>query len=545
MLSNWPIRKKLTLGIALLLIAVAILAFSGFRGVYAFRGLVRSVSQRASELPIAIELAQHVSALQATESSLLREGDLPVGEEHSMSDAFFNLEFTRHLDGVSRTLTRYREKLHKNASADARIGNIQRELETVRQMNNTLREIENLKVDDRWPYGDKERMKELRGNLEELGFLSDRLPSYLQEQMNDLQGDVKVHYRTWIILTWFTSFSAGSLLLLMAHLFYRWIFRPLRTLIKGSRHVAGGNFDHRIRLNSGDEMDELAMAMNDMTMRFQQIRDDLDQQVQQRTKEVVRGEQLASVGFLAAGVAHEINNPLASIAFCSDSLVDRLQDVIHTTQDEDQNEDEANSEMAVVSEYLRMIQEEAFRCKEITERLLDFSRLGDVDKQSVDLRDLVQGVIDMVRHVGTYKQKEIIYDCPDPVVAPINPQEMKQVVLNLITNGLESLDPGGVVSVSLANVKDHAELVVADNGCGMTDEVKNHLFEPFLHAREGRARNRAWYVNHVPHCHRTRWPHRRAQRWSREGIRANRTSSVERDSYAGEASSLQSRLRNH
>ncbi len=480
MLSNWPIRKKLTLGIALLLIAVAILAFSGFRGVYAFRGLVRSVSQRASELPIAIDLAHHVSELRATEPSWLRESELQVDKEHSMSEAFFNFEFTRNLDGVSRTLARYRDKLHENASADARIGNIQRELETVQQMNNTLRELESLKVDDSWPYGDQERMEELRAGVEQLGFLADRLPSYLQEQMNDLQGDVKVHYRTWIVLTWFTSFSAGSLLLLMVHLFYRWIFRPLRTLIEGSRHVAGGNFDHRIRLNSGDEMDELAMAMNNMTMRFQQIRDDLDQQVQQRTKEVVRGEQLASVGFLAAGVAHEINNPLASIAFCADSLVDRLQDVIPAAQDHEKNEeDESNSEMAVVSEYLRMIQEEAFRCKEITERLLDFSRLGDVEKQSLDLRDLVQGVIDMVRHLGTYKQKEIIYNCPDPVIAPINPQEMKQVVLNLITNGLESLDPGGVVSVSLSSVNDHAELVVADNGCGMTDEVKNHLFEPF------------------------------------------------------------------
>lgn len=485
MLSNWPIRKKLTLGIALLLIAVAILAFSGFRGVYAFRGLVRSVSQRASELPIAIDLAHHVSALSATEPAWLRESDeFPVDEGDSMLDAFFNFEFTRNLEGVSSTLTRYRDKLHENASADARIGNIQRELNTVRQMNNTLRQIESLKVGDHWPYDDKERMKELRDGVEQLSFLADRLPSYLQEQMNDLQGDVKVHYRTWIVLTWFTSFSAGSLLILMVHLFYRWIFRPLRTLIEGSRHVAAGNFDHRIRLNSGDEMDELAMAMNDMTMRFQQIRDDLDQQVQQRTKEVVRGEQLASVGFLAAGVAHEINNPLASIAICADSLVDRLRDVIHTSQDQEDGEEETNSEMAVVSEYLRMIQEEAFRCKEITERLLDFSRLGDVDRQSADLRDLIQGVIDMVRHVGTYKQKEITFHCPYPVIAPINPQELKQVVLNLITNGLESLDPGGVVSVSLLKVHNHAELVVADNGCGMTEEVKNHLFEPFYTRRK-------------------------------------------------------------
>ena len=73
-----------------------------------------------------------------------------------------------------------------------------------------------------------------------------------------------------------------------------------------------------------DEMAELAEAMNDMTARFQEIRDDLDRQVQERTKQVVRSEQLASVGFLAAGVAHEINNPLASIAMCAESLEGRI-----------------------------------------------------------------------------------------------------------------------------------------------------------------------------------------------------------------------------
>ncbi len=226
-------------------------------------------------------------------------------------------------------------------------------------------------------------------------------------------------------------------------------------------------------------MDELAQAMNDMTERFQQIKNDLDAQVQERTRELVRGEQLASVGFLAAGVAHEINNPLASIAFCADSLVDRMQDVLRS-QDTLSQESNSAEEVEVIREYLKMIQEEAFRCKEITERLLDFSRLGHVERQEADLRELVQGVIDMVRHVGSYKQKEIVFHAPAPVMVGINPQEMKQVVLNLITNGLDSLEADGVVSVSLVKQKDMAQLIVTDNGCGMTEEVKKHLFEPFF-----------------------------------------------------------------
>src|SRR4029079_19041316 len=126
---------------------------------------------------------------------------------------------------------------------------------------------------------------------------------------------------------------------------------------------------------------------------------------------------------------------------------------------------------------------EAFRCKGITEKLLDFSRLGDVEKQDTNLGELVQGVIEMVRHLGTYRQKKIEFDCREYVVAPVNAQEMKQVVLNLITNALDSLDPGGTVWVELRRLGNQAELLVKDNGCGMSPDVLKHLFEPFYTRR--------------------------------------------------------------
>ncbi len=127
---------------------------------------------------------------------------------------------------------------------------------------------------------------------------------------------------------WITSALAAIVFAVFVRLFFRWIFRPLEVLIRGSRKVAGGDFNYHLRLQTHDEMSELAAAMNDMTFRFRTIRDDLDRQVQQRTKQVVRNEQLASVGFLAAGVAHEINNPLASIAICAESLEGRVRELL-------------------------------------------------------------------------------------------------------------------------------------------------------------------------------------------------------------------------
>jgi signal transduction histidine kinase len=239
--------------------------------------------------------------------------------------------------------------------------------------------------------------------------------------------------------------------------------------------VAAGNFSHRIKLDSNDEMAELAASLNDMTSRFQAIRDDLDHQVQMRTKQVVRSEQLASVGFLAAGVSHEINNPLASIAMCAESLESRLAEI--APGDSEQSE--------LVRRYLRMIQTEAFRCKEITAKLLDFSRLGDVQHQPTDLCELIQGVIDMVRHLGKYSQKQIRFSPGRPVVAQVNGQEIKQVVLNMITNGLDAVDPGGMLTIDLSAAGQFADLTFADNGCGMTQEVLDHLFEPFFTRKRG------------------------------------------------------------
>jgi signal transduction histidine kinase len=147
--------------------------------------------------------------------------------------------------------------------------------------------------------------------------------------------------------------------------------------------------------------------------------------------------------------------------------------------------DEQSEEHSVARHYLKMIQDEAFRCKCITEKLLDFSRMGDVERHRTDLRKLVEGVVEMVRHLGGYRDKRIEFASGEPVPVEVNAQEMKQVVLNLLTNALDSLDSGGTVTVDLATGGDQAELIVADDGCGMTDDVMQHLFEPFFTRRRG------------------------------------------------------------
>jgi two-component system, NtrC family, sensor kinase len=481
LLSKWPIRDKLLVGIGMLLVIVAALSVSGFLGVYAYRSLVRSLRGRAEELPVAGALARGVSDLRVI-----------IGEVRSVRSVstqgytLFPLDhdsmahrFDEQLMEVDETLARYRQQLDELAKDNPNaspINDSSAERETVRKIEKSLEVILDASLDGGWPTNDA-KLEALHIELDRLQSLTWELPSYLHQRIHDFADEVRTQYRALILLTGVTTVSAALLLGLLIRLFYAWVFRPLRVLVTGSRHVASGEFGYRIKLDTQDEMSELADAMNDMTARFEAIRDDLDRQVRERTKQVVRSEQLASVGFLAAGVAHEINNPLQSIALCGESLEGRLAEVLELTTCVDPDD------RKVILDYARMIQNEAFRCKGITERLLDFSRIGDVTRQSTDLRDLVQGVIDMVGHLGRYQDKQVEFAPGDAVLAPVNPQELKQVVLNLVTNALDSLSPGGVLSIELCRTAAFAEIVFTDNGCGMTDEVLKHLFEPFFTRR--------------------------------------------------------------
>ena len=478
MLSNCPIRRKLLLGLALLVLVVAILSSTGLVATYAYRNLVNSLSWRVSELPLAAELSTHVSDLRITIGELrgLRVNTFP-NTDHDLVPMRVRMardQFRGRLDEVDRTLERYRDQLASEARADPRMSDHQRERETVRKIEAQLERIRTANRDEDWML-DNVKIGWLDVELEQLQILASELPSHLHSKLAGFSHEVRGQYRVLIVSTWVATVSAGLFFLLFMRLSYRWVFRPLRMLIAGSRRVAAGEFGYRIRLDTEDEMAELAKAMNDMTARFQEIRDDLDHQVQVRTKQVVRSEQLASVGFLAAGVAHEINNPLASIAICAESLEGRLQTTL----------DENDPQRAVVGDYLRMIQTEAFRCKGITEKLLDFSRIGPGKREETELGGLVRDVIDMIGHLGKYQRKHVEFDPAGSVPAKVNPQEIKQIVLNLLSNALDSSADGGTVRVGLDTREGCAVLTVSDDGCGMTPEVLEHVFEPFFTRRRG------------------------------------------------------------
>ncbi len=477
MLLNWPIRVKFLIGLGLILLSVVILAGSGLYTTYGYRGLVRGLRERSVELPLAAELSGEVADMQILLSELrgLRESQFPGADadEAPVRLGIFRVQFRNELENVKETLAAYRAQLQGKARDEWRIADTAGEWATVRKIEETLARIEEIDRNEDWVFDDVARVDELSAELGTLQGLAFELPSHLHRKLRGFADEVRSQYRALIVTTWIASVAAALVLVVFVNFFYQWIVRPLQSLIGGSRRVASGQFGHRIRLETRDEMAELADAMNAMTARFQAVRDDLDRQVRERTKQLVRNEQLASVGFLAAGVAHEINNPLASIAMSAESLESRVREAL----------DDDDPRHAVIANYLGMIQSEAFRCKDITEKLLDFSRAGQGDRHSTELAELTRGVIDVVSHLGKYHGKRIEFGPAEPIVAPVNAQDMKQIVLNLLTNALESLDEGGTVRIRLERDDGFARWTFTDDGCGMAPEVLAHVFEPFFTRR--------------------------------------------------------------
>jgi signal transduction histidine kinase len=324
-------------------------------------------------------------------------------------------------------------------------------------------------------------IKKLLSSLDRLSGVIDR------EVTRNVETD-RNNYRASLAVVYSTSILVLVMLIVLVWAGYRAVFRPIRELHRAVSKLASGNFDHRVMLDSGDEMQELGEAFNDMSGRLQGIYKELNQKIEERSRQLIRSERLASVGFLAAGVAHEINNPLASIAFCGEAIESRLKQTLPPTGE--------NSE--VIQSYLSMIQQEAFRCKAITEKLLDFSRVGEPERLDTDVVALIRNVIEMVQHLGRTKDRNLVFEPTEAVIARVNPQELKQVLLNLVINALESTDEGGVVTLSAHQKDGEITIGVTDDGCGMTEEVRHNLFEPFFtRNRTGKGTGLGLSISHL------------------------------------------------
>ena len=475
-MPRWPIRIKLIAGLGLVVGMMLILMGGAMFGLHSFHASNLTLVDQLRELGASKDLLGSMFDLEPPSGGTEQE----------------RLDLDRKVEKAQDALLVYFKELKKNTTRGNRANSGLEELALVFRMDHDLATIRNqlrpeLDVAPMLP-GTKSylanyahKIPKLPGTIDgpaariaRLNHTSMELPKMLHEDFYSILVTSQKQYQASRVIVWTSAAMVLIMLCGLAALFHRWVLYPVRLLQRGVRRVARGAFDYKIDLHTGDEMQALAEAFNDMTARLSVTYADLERQVQERSKQLVRSERLASVGFLAAGVAHEINNPLASIAFCSEALETRLAALL------DRGE---NADAKLVRNYLRMIQEEAFRCKSITEKLLDFSRCADIQRERTDLAGLIQGVVEMVRHMGKYRGKHIVFQPKEPVTALVDSQEIKQVVLNLVVNALDSMESGGTLRIELHEIEGRAEMTFTDDGCGMTPDVLENIFEPFFTKR--------------------------------------------------------------
>jgi len=233
-----------------------------------------------------------------------------------------------------------------------------------------------------------------------------------------------------------------------------WLFtRPLADLVSATRRVAGGDWGVRVPPRHPREMTLLAESFNTMVETLQETQEQL-----------VQKEKLASVGQLAAGVAHEINNPLGSILLYADIM--RKE-----TQDSQQSED------------LAMIMNEATRCKTIVNDLLNFSRQNQVLAQQTSLNELLAELCEEAVKQDLFHDVELKTELdPQLPVIQADPLQLRQVFVNLMDNAAEAMPKGGRLTLRTSRGPGNGFVTVEvhDTGVGIPEQNMKKLFTPFF-----------------------------------------------------------------
>jgi two-component system, NtrC family, sensor kinase len=261
------------------------------------------------------------------------------------------------------------------------------------------------------------------------------------------------------------------------------ISTPLKRIEDIANKIAQGDYCQEITVDAPREIEHLATSINQMAKELEKEKRELEEwgttletKVSERTEEIrkihsqlFRSEKLASLGKLAAGVAHEINNPLTGVLTNSSLLLEDMP------TDDPRRED------------LEVIVRETIRCREIVKRLLDFARQTKPQKKLTNINTLIDNIILLVRNQTSFRNIDIRNNLmPHLPEIMADPDQIQQVFINIILNASEAMTNGGTLTIDSA-MGQSGDLVIlkfADTGPGIPDAIKEKLFDPFFTTKE-------------------------------------------------------------
>jgi two-component system NtrC family sensor kinase len=257
------------------------------------------------------------------------------------------------------------------------------------------------------------------------------------------------------------------------------ITRPLSAMVDATHNIIAGRFDQEVHTDSPGEIAALADSFNAMLHSLRRMKADLEewgntleQKVHQRTEQLAamqvrmaQSERLASLGMLAAGVAHEVNNPLGGILALTSLTL------------EDMPRNDPNREC--LEEVIRQTE----RCRDIVLRLLEFSRQSKANRELVDLNDILERTLALIGKQSMFFNVTVVkqYDPELPSVLADRSQ-FQQVFMNLLMNAAQAMNERGTLTVTTRRdpAVENVEIAISDTGCGIPPDQIGRVFDPFF-----------------------------------------------------------------
>jgi len=269
------------------------------------------------------------------------------------------------------------------------------------------------------------------------------------------------------ILVFMSITLAGLVAVLFASfLLSRHITKPVKQLVTASRRMAEGDLSQKVRFSTNDEIGELGQAFNHMARALMERDDKIRQKARQKIEE---SERLATIGQLAAGVAHELNNPLGGILVFSHLLLEKLEP------------DDPNRKQ------LDKIIQQTTRCKDIVKGLLDFSRQTELKMQSTDINKVIEKSLALLVNQKQFRKINIIKNIlPSPPGVLADVDQIQQVFINILLNAAQAMNGDGnlTLATQISDDQNYLNISFEDQGCGISEENITHLFEPFFTTKE-------------------------------------------------------------